>query len=117
MSGRQLQAEYGVGWRTVQAATNMAWPAERKKYPARGSKLDPFKPFIDDVLRSDLDVPRKQRHTIKRIYARLIDEQGMTGIAYQTLRDYVSERKPKIRAEAGRGPAQTRPGRPRAASA
>ncbi|MET9029359.1 tyrosine-type recombinase/integrase [Nocardia sp. NPDC004168] len=30
----------------------------------------------------------------------------MTGIAYQTLRDYVADRKPKIRAEAGRGPAQ-----------
>lgn len=82
MSGRALQAKYGVGWRTVQAATNMVWPAERKSYPRRGSKLDPFKPFIDEVLRADLDAPRKQRHTVTRLYARLIDEQAMTGIAY-----------------------------------
>ncbi|WP_432420565.1 IS21 family transposase [Nocardia carnea] len=106
MSGRALQAKYGVGWRTVQAATNMVWPAERKSYPRRGSKLDPFKPFVDEVLRADLDAPRKQRHTVKRLYARLIDEQGMSGIAYQTLRDYVADRKPQIRVEAGRGPAQ-----------
>ncbi|MFI9538117.1 hypothetical protein ACIG56_33395 [Nocardia fusca] len=84
----------------------MVWPAERKSYPRRGSKLDPFKLFIDEVLRADLDAPRKQRHTVKRIYARLIDERGMPGIAYQTLRDYVAGRKPQIRVEAGRGPVQ-----------
>ncbi|WP_228839471.1 IS21 family transposase [Nocardia farcinica] len=106
MSGRQLQAKYGVGWRTLQAASQGAWPAERKKYPPRASKLDPFKPFIDEVLRSDLRAPRKQKHTIKRIYARLIDEHGMDGVSYQTLRDYIAERGPQIRAEAGRGPAE-----------
>lgn len=54
-----MQAKYGVEWRTVQAATNMVWPAERKSYPRRGSKLDPFEPFVDEVLRADLDAPRK----------------------------------------------------------
>lgn len=63
-------------------------------------------PFIDEILRADLECSPQQRRTIKRIYGRLIDEQGMTGIAYQTLRDYVADRKPQIRAEAGRGPAQ-----------
>ncbi|MEV0766691.1 IS21 family transposase [Nocardia salmonicida] len=106
MSGRALQTKYGVGWRTVQAATNAAWPNERRKYPTRGSKLDPFKPFIDEVLRSDLRAPRKQRHTIKRLYAQLLDEHGMDDVAYQTLRDYVAERKPQVRAEEGKGPAE-----------
>ncbi|RDI65719.1 transposase [Nocardia pseudobrasiliensis] len=106
MSGRQLEAKYGVGWRTVRAAVDGVWPAEHKPYPRRGSKLDPFKPVVDEILRADLDAPRKQRHTIKRIYQRLIDEHGMTDVAYQTLRDYVAVRKPKIRIEAGRGPAQ-----------
>ncbi|GAA4465620.1 hypothetical protein [Phytohabitans houttuyneae] len=36
---------------------------------AAASKLAPFKPVIDDMLRVDLDAPRKQRHTVKRIYA------------------------------------------------
>ncbi|MEU2031007.1 hypothetical protein [Nocardia amamiensis] len=106
VSGRELERKYRVGWRTVQAALNLTWPAERKKYPARGSKLDPYKPIIDEILRPDLDAPKKQRHTIKRLYARLIDEHALTDIAYQTLRDYVADRKPQIRAESGRGPSQ-----------
>lgn len=106
MSGRALQTKYGVGWRTVQAAATSVWPAERKTYRKRGSKLDPFKPFIDDVLREDLRAPKKQKHTVKRLFARLVDEHGMDGVSYQTVRDYVAERKPKIRAEAGRGPAE-----------
>lgn len=37
---------------------------------------------------------------------RLIDEHGMHGVSYQVVRGYVAERKPKIRAEAGRGPVE-----------
>ena len=104
LSGREIERKHGVGRRTVNAALASAWPAPRKQYPRRGSKLDPFKPAIDAMLRIDLDAPRKQQHTIKRIYARLIDEHAMTGIAYQTVRDYVANRKPQIRIEAGCGP-------------
>ncbi|WP_280255428.1 hypothetical protein [Nocardia wallacei] len=105
MSGRDLQAKYGVGYRTVNAALTSALPEARKEYRVRASKLDPFKPFIDEMLRADLDAPRKQRHTIKRIYARLIDEHGMEDMSYQRIRDYVEVRKPQIRVDAGRGPA------------
>ncbi|GGN93813.1 hypothetical protein GCM10010112_82500 [Actinoplanes lobatus] len=72
--------------------------------PPRSSKLDPFKPVIDDILRADLDAPRKQRHTVKRIYDRLIDEHDMHDVSYQVVRAYVADRKPKICVEAGRGP-------------
>ncbi|MEN3263684.1 MAG: hypothetical protein V7646_578 [Pseudonocardia sp.] len=60
-----------------------AWPAPRKKPPPRASKLDAFKPVIDEILRVDLDAPRKQRHTVTRIYARLIDEHAMAAVSYQ----------------------------------
>lgn len=69
------------------------------------------------ILRTDLDAPRKQRHTVKRIYDRLIDEHSMHGVYHQVVRGYVAERKPRIRAEAGRGlvnvflPQRHRPGR------
>lgn len=106
MSGRDLQAKYNVGYRTVNAALTSAFPEKCKEYPARASKLDPFKPFIDEMLRTNLDAPRKQRHTIKRIYARLIDEHGMEDVSYQRVRDYVDKRKPQIRVEAGREPPQ-----------
>lgn len=54
--------------------------------------------------RRDLDAPSKQRHTARRIYHRLLDEHGMADISYQVVRTYVADGKPKIRAEAGRGP-------------
>lgn len=72
--------------------------------PPRPSKLDAFKPVIDDILRADLDAPRKQRHTVKRIYDRLIGEHGMQDVSYAVVRAYVADRKPKICVEAGRGP-------------
>ncbi|WP_327149295.1 hypothetical protein [Nocardia sp. NBC_01329] len=50
MSGRELQAKYNIGYRTVNAALTSAFPERRKEYPARASKLDPFKPFIDEML-------------------------------------------------------------------
>ncbi|MCA2216270.1 hypothetical protein [Jidongwangia harbinensis] len=78
--------------------------ANASPLPPRPSVLDPFKTVIDDILRADLDAPRKQRHTAKRIFDRLIDEHSMQAVSYQVVRGYVAERKPKIRAEAGHGP-------------
>jgi hypothetical protein len=46
------------------------------------AKLDPFKPAIDEMLRADLDAPRKQRHTITRIYRRLTEEHQMRDVSY-----------------------------------
>lgn len=104
MSGRAIATKYRVSRHTVSDALASAWPRERKPLPPRPSVLDPLKAVIDDILRVDLDAPRKQRHTAKRIYDRLIDEHGMHGVSYQVVRGYVAERKPTIRAEAGRGP-------------
>jgi transposase len=106
MSGRAIEKKYRVGRRTVAGALASAWPEPRKPLPPRVSKLDPFKPAIDEILKADLDAPRKQRHTITRIYRRLMDEHGMTDVSYPVVRAHVAERKPQIRAEAGRGPAE-----------
>jgi|SRR6266480_1310894 len=106
MSGRAIEKKYRVGRRTIVRALSSAWPEPRKQLPPRPSKLDPFKPVIDEMLKADLDAPRKQRHTITRIYRRLIDEHEMADVSYPVVRAYVAERKPRIRAEAGRGPAE-----------
>jgi transposase len=106
LSGRALERKYNVGRRTVVKALASAWPQPRRNPPTRPSKLDPFKPVIDEILRADLDAPRKHRHTVKRIFARLLDEHGMVDVSYQVVRAYVAARKPEIRAEAGRGPAE-----------
>ena len=106
MSGRAMERKYRVGRRTIIKALSSAWPEPRKKLPPRASKLDPYKPAIDEILRADLDAPRKQRHTVTRIYRRLIDEHEMADVSYPVVRTYVAGRKPQIRAEAGRGPAE-----------
>ena len=46
---------------------------------AQPSKLDPFKPVIQEWLDEDKKHWRKQHHTAQRIYERLVEEQGYTG--------------------------------------
>lgn len=102
LSIRELAKRHGVHRRTVRQALVSATPPTRKA-PIRSSpRLDPFKDAIDDMLRSDLDAPRKQRHTATRILARLVDEHGATGLSYSTVRDYVRVRRAQIDLEAGR---------------
>lgn len=108
LSKRALQRKHGVGYRTVAAALESAWPKARKPPPKRGSRLDPYRPVIDGWLRHDLDAPGKQRHTAKRIFDRLLDEHDATGIvSYGMVRDYVATRRREIRIEAGRDSANT----------
>lgn len=78
MSNRALQRKHGVGYRTVAAALDPAWPKAKKPSPMRGSRLDSYRDVIDGWLRDDLDAPRKQRHTAKRIFDRLLDETALT---------------------------------------
>ena len=52
MSNRALQRKHGVGFRTVTAALESAWPKERKQLPKRGSRLDAYRVVIDDWLRN-----------------------------------------------------------------
>ncbi len=69
----------------------------------RETRLDSFKPVIDAILTADLTAPRKQRHTVKRIYDRLLDEHDAAGISYQMVRGYVAARREEIRLQTGRG--------------
>ena len=104
LSSRDLARKYRVGRRTVTLALSSAWPEPRKKLPPRTSRLDRHKEAIDRILRADLDAPRKQRHTTKRIFDRLVAEHGADGISYPMVRAYVAGRKPEIWVGAGRGP-------------
>jgi transposase len=55
-------------------------------------KLDAHAGFIDEILTSDLTAPKKQRHTILRVFERLRDERGFDG-GYTPVRDYVRPRR------------------------
>ncbi|MEU8109632.1 hypothetical protein AB0C18_38615 [Nonomuraea muscovyensis] len=104
MSARALARKFGVHRRTVAQALASPWPPERKKPPPRRSRLDPYKPVIDAMLRADLDAPRKQRHTVVRIWNRLVEEHQAVEVSYPMVRDYVRQRRAEIRMEEGRGP-------------
>jgi transposase len=102
LSIRELADKHHVHRRTVREALANAIPPPRKT-PARTSpRLEPFKAAIDDMLRSDLDAPKKQRHTARRVLARLVEEHDAVELSYSTVRDYVAKRRPQIAAEAGR---------------
>jgi transposase len=101
LSIRELARRHGVHRRTVRQALAAAEPPPRKR-PARSSpRLDPYKDAIDAMLRSDLDAPRKQRHTATRVLARLIEEHAAEGLSYSTVRDYVRVRRAQIDLEGG----------------
>ncbi|MFJ1746389.1 IS21 family transposase [Streptomyces sp. NPDC088116] len=103
MSMRELERKHGVTWRTVRKALDSSWPEPRKKLPPRATTLDPYKPVIDEILRADLDAPRKQRHTVTRIFHRLVEEHG-ADVSYGVVRYYVAGRKPEILVESGKAP-------------
>jgi transposase len=95
LSVRALARKYRVHRRTVREALTSAFPKPRKKQPPRRSRLDPFKPAVDAMLRADLDAPRKQRHTARRIFDRLVAEHEREGISYATVSDYVGCAAPR----------------------
>lgn len=59
---------------------------------ARPSKLDPYKPLIDQWLDDDMKRMRKQRHTAKRIHDRLTEETGVD-VSVSTVERYVRQAK------------------------
>ncbi len=104
LSIRELSRRHGVGRPTVRQALAQAEPPVRKPRVRTAPRLDVFKLAIDEMLRQDLDGPRKQRHTARRVFARLAEEHDATDLSYSTVRDYVRRRRPQIDVEAGRLP-------------
>ena len=74
LSIRALSDRHGVHRRTVRRALESAVPPPRKTPQRIAPRLAPYKSAIDAMLRSDVDAPKKQRHTARRILARLVDE-------------------------------------------
>ena len=100
LSIRALAERHGVHRRAVRQALESPVPAAKRAPSSRpASKLGGCRELIDDWLLADLVAPRKQRHTAKRVWRRLVDEHGVE-VAETTVRDHVRKR----RRELGRGP-------------
>ena len=93
MSIREAAREFGLHQDTVRKMLSYsAPPGYRRQTPARRPKLEPYTGVIDQILEKDHSVPKKQRHTAKRIFERLRDEHGFRG-GYTTGKDYVRENR------------------------
>jgi transposase len=102
LSIRELADKHHVHRRTVRRALASVIPPPRKSAARTSPRLEPFKAAIDGMLRTDLDAPKKQRHTARRVLVRLVDEHDAVDLSYSTVRDHVAKRRPQIVAEAGR---------------
>jgi transposase len=101
LSIRALAARHGVHRRAVrQALSSAVPPAKRAPMDRPAPKLGAYRAIIDQWLKDDLDAPRKQRHTAKRVWARLVDEHG-ADVAQTTVRDYVRARRREMGWPAG----------------
>ena len=92
MSQREASRHFGISRDTVRKMmTYSVPPGYRRQAPVRRPKLEAFIPIIDGWLEGDRTVPRKQRHTAKRVFDRLRDEHGFAG-GYTIIKDYMRER-------------------------
>ena len=71
MSRREAAKVFGIDPRTVAKMLVFSVPpGYRRSQPIRRPKLDPFIGVIDAILEADKAVPRKQKHTSKRVFER-----------------------------------------------
>jgi transposase len=89
LTRRAACREYGVHWRTLEKMLSLVEPpGYRRKVTKPRPKIDPFLPIIHEMLESDKQAPKKQRHTAQRIFDRLKEEHGFTG-SYTIVKDVV----------------------------
>jgi transposase len=96
MSIRELAVKHAVHRRTVRQALANAVPPQRQPYPARARPaIDSWREVIDGWLIGDQNAPRKQRHTARRIWERLIAEHGAQ-LSEVSVSRYVALRKAEL---------------------
>jgi transposase len=90
VSIRELARRFHVHRRDVRHALSSAVPPPRQVAARPAPVLGPWKSVIDDWLEADRSAPRKQRHTARRVWQRLVEERGVD-IGESTVRRYVAE--------------------------
>jgi len=88
-SKRQVCRTEGLHWDTLQKMLAHSEPPGYRRSQPRGSKLDPYWKLLQQILDEDQHQPKKQRHTVQRIWQRLWDA-GFDG-GYTIVKDAVRE--------------------------
>ena len=90
VSKREILRQTGMHRKTLKKILEHSEPpGYRHKKPRPKKKLGAFLGRIEQILKEDRAMPRKQRHTAKRIWERL-QEDGFTG-GYTVVKDAVRE--------------------------
>jgi transposase len=96
LSTRALAVKYGVHRRAVrQALASPLPPTKRSPVWRPAPKLGAHHALIDAWLEADREAPRKQRHTARRIWQRLVEEHGAQVSERQVSR-YVRSRRREL---------------------
>ena len=95
LSVRALSRRHQVHRRTVHQALESAVPPPRATYARPAPSLGPHAAVVRRWLTDDLAMPRKQRHTARRIWTRLLDEEGAQ-VAESTVRAFVRATKAEL---------------------
>lgn len=75
VSKRQVLADTGIHWQTLEKILSHSEPpGYRRKKERSKPKIGPYLDRIREIIQADTNVPRKQRHTAKRIFERLREE-------------------------------------------
>lgn len=91
MPHARIARELGVHRGTVAKYAGQEDCSPQPKRDRRfGRKTDAYAALIDQMLEADRMMPRKQRHTARRIFDRLVAEHGFDG-SYSVVRRYVKE--------------------------
>ena len=87
VSKRQVMAEEGIHWETLKKIlANGNPPGYRQKRGRPQPIIGPYLGRIEQILKDDKQVHKKQRHTAKRIFERIRDEDGYPGKITQVKR-------------------------------
>jgi transposase len=96
LSIRELAKRHGVHRRAVRQALESAIPpAKRAPVVRPAPKLGPYRRVIDEILIGDREAPRKQRHTARRIWQRLVEEHG-AGVSERQVCRYVHDKRREL---------------------
>jgi transposase len=98
MSVRALAKRHGVHRRTVRQALADATPPARKVPERLAPAAGPYVDLVRRWLMEDQAAPRKQRHTARRIWQRLIEEEDAQ-IGESTVRNLVARLRVEIGAD------------------
>ncbi len=92
-SKRSVCRQFGIHWDTLSKILEHSEPpGYRLSRPRYKRKIGPYLGVIEEILRLDEDVHRKQRHTKRRIFDRLRNEYGYAG-GYTAVKEVVRERE------------------------